>query len=102
MGKTRITECVKNLSEEIMATMPRPYTEDVIREVFDRIPQNPAWRQRYDNEVAALGAAVVHQWGGQWIARKLGWQRARAVALKNHPLIAGYTKLIAGVAQEKG
>ena len=38
---------VKTLVEEVLATFPTPYSEDVIDEVFQAIEANPTWLAVY-------------------------------------------------------
>ena len=42
------TEGVKTLVEEVLATLPTPYSEDVIDEVFLAIEANPTWLTVYN------------------------------------------------------
>ena len=39
------TEDVKELVDEVLATLPTPYSEDVIDEVFQAIEADPTWQR---------------------------------------------------------
>ena len=45
---------VKSLVEEVLATLPEPYTEDVTDDVFCAIEQNPRWHRDYEELCASL------------------------------------------------
>ena len=62
------TTCVKKLVNEVLDSLPQPYTEHVIEEVFAAIEHHPKWRQEYDQACVELGRTVVNTWGGYWIA----------------------------------
>jgi hypothetical protein len=54
------TEGVKTLVEEVLATLPTPYSEDVIDEVFQAIEANPTWLTDYRVLCNDLGVTVVN------------------------------------------
>ncbi len=87
------TAGVKLLVLEVLATVPRPYTEHVIEEVFLRIEGAPDWRREYDRLVDALGRDVVNNWGGYWVANALGKVGEHQVASKRCKLIGSYSLL---------
>jgi len=55
------TEDVKTLVEEVLASLPTPYSEDVIDEVFLAIEANPTWLTAYNVMRNDLGVMVVNQ-----------------------------------------
>ena len=44
---TNVTEGVKLLVEEVYRTLPDPYAEDIIRDVFFAIEGNTHWMRSY-------------------------------------------------------
>jgi hypothetical protein len=88
------TEGVKRLVEEVMESLPQPYTEDVIDEVFHAVERKPAWRTAYDELCDSLGTTTVNTWGGWWIAAALGKVSVREVAARKSTLIKNYSILV--------
>ena len=66
------TEGVKTLVEEVLATFPTPYSEDVIDEVFLAIEANPTWLTVYNVMRNDLGVTVVNQAVGSWTSKAVG------------------------------
>ena len=66
------TAAVKRIVEIALESLPRPYTEDVIDDVFYAIEQRPEWRQAYDDLCSDLGSFVVNTTGGAWIKKAVG------------------------------
>ncbi len=66
------TEDVKTLVEEVLATLPTPYSEDVIDEVFLAIEANPTWLTDYRVLCNDLGVTVVNQAVGSWTTKAVG------------------------------
>jgi hypothetical protein len=62
------TSDVEVLVREVLLTMPQPYSEHVIDEVFFAIESEPRWHQDYERLCSSLGKSVVNSWGGYWIA----------------------------------
>ncbi|WP_244818478.1 hypothetical protein [Caballeronia sp. Lep1P3] len=87
------TEGVKSLVQEVLDSLPTPYTEDVIDEVFGAIETSAAWRRRYDSLCDELGKATVNAWGGYWIANALGKSGERQASAKRSTLIGSYSLL---------
>ena len=86
------TEGIKRLVDEALANVPKPYSEDVIDEVFGVIAGDPIYRQRYDDLCTELGKAVVNAWGGYWIALAVGRVGHHQVRASNG-LTETYSKL---------
>ena len=86
------TDGVKKLVEEVLATLPKPHTEDVIDEVFQAIEGKPEWRLRYDTLVRELGKIVVNTWAGWWIANSEGKAGVHNIRAKS-TLIESYSQL---------
>jgi hypothetical protein len=84
---------VKLLMREVLATLPKPYSEHVIDDVFGAIERNRGWRQRYESQCDALGKTVVNTWGGYWVANALGKAGEHQVPSKKSSLIGSYSIL---------
>ena len=87
------TQEVKNLVEEVLASLPRPYTADVIDDVFHAIESCPQWLREYDRLCRKLTKKVVNQQGGLWVAKALGKKGSQPVPSKKSTLIDTYSKL---------
>jgi hypothetical protein len=59
---------MKQLVDEVLKSLSKPHTEDVIEEVFQAIEANPVWRKTYDACVRQLGKGVANGWAGFWVA----------------------------------
>lgn len=55
---------VKLLVDEVLAQLPKPYTEHVIDDVFFAIESKAEWRHLYDSLCETLTKTVVNNWGG--------------------------------------
>lgn len=84
---------IKTLVREVLETLPKPYSEHVIDEVFNSIEQNPSWLRRYEAECSTLGKTVVNTWGGYWVANALGKVSEQQVPSKKSTLIGSYSLL---------
>jgi hypothetical protein len=87
------TANVRKLVNEALDSLPRPYTEDIIDDVFFAIEQNPKWRKEYASACDDLGNVVVNTWGGYWIANALGKVGERQASSRKSTLIASYSIL---------
>lgn len=92
------TAAVKQLVHDVLLSMPKPSSEDIIDEVFAAIENKPDWRQRYDDQVVELGREVVNTWTGHWVAHALGKTGLQAVPSTRSRLIASYSKLTKSIA----
>jgi hypothetical protein len=90
---TNITEGVRLLVEEVYRTMPEPPDEDIIREVFFAIEDNPQWMRRYQQLSQELTSDVVNQWGGRYVKELTGLNSIREVEVERGHIIKNYTKL---------
>jgi hypothetical protein len=86
------TAGVKTLVEEVLASVPRPYSEDIIDEVFRAIEASPDWLRRYQVLSDEITKPVVNQSGGVWIAEAVGRSGAEQ-ATATSTLISTYSKL---------
>jgi hypothetical protein len=87
------TSDVKSLVREVLKTLPTPYSEHVIDEVFHAIEIEPRWHREYDALCATLGKTTVNTWGGYWIANALGKVGEHQVPSKRSNLIGSYSIL---------
>ena len=87
------TSDVKSLVREVLATIPTPYSEQVIDEVFQAIEADPRWHREYEADCATLGKTTVNTWGGYWIANALGKVGEHQVPSTRSKLIGSYPVL---------
>ena len=87
------TAPVKELVEEVLATLPSPPGEDAIDDVFCAIEASSEWLQRYQDLCDQLTKDVVKQWGGHWIREAAGGQRGPKTAATSS-LLTTYSKLV--------
>jgi len=84
---------VKQLVHEVLETIPRPYRDDVIARVFEKIEHVPEYRERYETLRSTLGPNVVHQSIGSWTARALGTRGEKQISGENRLLADSYSLL---------
>lgn len=89
------TAGVKKLVGMALDNVPKPYTEDVIEDVFLEIANEPEFMIEYDGLCKQLGKTTVNTWGGYWIANALGKTGPEQVPAKRSKLIQSYSKLTA-------
>ena len=90
----RKTQGVYDLVQSILQTLPEPYGEDSIEDVFVALDTDPSLLARYHELSADLGESVVNQWIGKYTQHITGMQQLREVTAKRTKLIKGYTKLV--------
>lgn len=93
ISKLMKTSAVRSLVREVLATMPPPYSEHVIDEVFRAIEVEPRWLRQYEALCTTLGKTTVNTWGGYWIANALGKLGENQVPSKRSKLIGSYSIL---------
>jgi hypothetical protein len=84
---------LKLLMREVLATLPKPYSEHVIDDVFGAVERNRGWRQRYESQCDTLGKTVVNTWGEYWVASAVGKSGEHQVPSKKSTLIGSYSVL---------
>lgn len=87
---------LKQLMKDVLASLPKPYNEDVIEDVFAAIEQSPEWRKQYDDLKYHMGKAVINAWGGFWIAHLTGRVGGEQVSATRSGLLESYAKLAPG------
>jgi hypothetical protein len=87
---------LKALIEEVLKTLPKPYTEGVVEDVFVAIENNPRWKKEYDDLQYNLHKNVVNPWGGFWVAHLTGRVAGEQVSASRTSLIESYAKLAKG------
>jgi hypothetical protein len=87
------TAAVESLVREVLESLPRPYTENVIEDVFLAIEKQPGLRARYDTECASLTKTVTNNWVGQYVSRILGKVGMRQVDSTRSKLAGSYSVL---------
>lgn len=90
------TARLKSLIEEVLKTLPKPYTEDVIEDVFVAIENSPRWKKEYEDLQYNLHKNVVNPWGGFWVAHLTGRVAGEQVSASRTKLIESYAKLAKG------
>lgn len=84
---------VKALVREVLATLPQPFSEHVIDDVFFSIETTPKWLRVYESLCSTLGKTVVNNWSGYWVANTLGKTGEREVPSRKSKLIESYSLL---------
>lgn len=87
------TSGVKTLVRQVLDTLPTPYTEHVIDDVFHTIEHDPRFFERYNGLCLDLGKHVVNNWCGQWVAHALGKTGEQQIATRKSTLIGSYSLL---------
>ncbi|MEO8133364.1 MAG: hypothetical protein ABI831_05265 [Betaproteobacteria bacterium] len=87
------TAGVKNLVKEALEKVPKPYTEDVIDDVFLEIEHGEEFMTEYAELCRQLGKTTVNTWGGYWIANALGKTGLEQVPARKSKLIRTYSRL---------
>ena len=93
------TAGVEVLVRDVLASIPQPYSEDIIEEVCMAIESSPAWKQRYDELGVVLHPTVVNNWIGQYVKDQTGYETLREVTARRSSLIKNYSKLIPSMAK---
>ena len=84
---------VKLLVDEVLAELPKPYTEHVIDDVFFAIESKPEWRRLYESLCDSLTKTVVNIWGGRWVGIALEKVGEKQVPSQKSSLIESYSLL---------
>lgn len=87
---------LKSLMEEVLKSLPKPYTDDVIEDVFVAIEGNARWQKEYDDLLYNLGKNMVNPWGAFWIAQMTGRIPGETVSATRTKLLDSTTKLAKG------
>jgi hypothetical protein len=87
------TTDVRNLVTHALRSLPRPYSEHAIDEVFFAIESNPRWLKEYEGLCLKHTKTVVNTLGGYWIGRTLGKIGRKQVPSKKSALIGSYSVL---------
>jgi hypothetical protein len=96
------TAGVKKLVNVALENLPKPYTEDVIEDVFLEIEHGQEFMIEYDGLCRQLGKTTVNAWGGYWIANALGKTGLEQVPTKKSKLIQSYSRLTASATASTG
>lgn len=84
---------VKALVREVLTTIPKPYSEHVIDDVFFSIETTPNWLHVYESLCSTLGKTVVNNWCGYWVANMLDKVGEQQIPSRKSKLIASYSLL---------
>jgi len=94
------TEDVKTLVEEVLASFPKPYSENVTDKVFLAIEANPTWHTAYNVMRNDLGVMVVNQAVGSWTSKAVGRTGDHQVPSRSK-LTESYSKLYPVVVPDR-
>jgi len=84
---------VKRLVELATLSVPKPYTEDIIEDIFLAIERNEAWLIEYEGLCTDLTKTVVNNWVGVWVSKYVGRTGAQQTASTRSRLAGSYSKL---------
>ena len=84
---------LKALIQEVLNTLPKPYSVDVIDETFHSIETKPEWRKRYEVLCDAGTRTTVNTWGARIVGELLGKRGQRSVNARRSSLISTYSLL---------
>ena len=85
---------IYELVNSILATIPEPYSEDVILNVFQKIQKNPDWLKRYNQLLLEHNTnRVVNPWIGKYTKRLTGMKNLVRADAHGTTLVKRYTKL---------
>lgn len=92
------TEGVEILVKDVLATIPEPYGEDIILEVFQKIDVNPEWERRYQSLSIDVGDGfsydIINQWIGKYVSVETGMKALQVVSAGGKcRLVTSYSKL---------
>lgn len=88
------TEGVKQIVHEVLKTIPKPYREDVIEDVFLIIEKNSDFLLQYRQLSEELKKDVVNVWIAKYTKKITGLNSGEIATAKRSVLIHSYTKLI--------
>jgi hypothetical protein len=92
---------LKQLVNDVLASLPTPHTEDVIEDVFVAIENNRAWKRNYDEMVYESGKATVNAGAGFWISHAEGKVGDKRETATRTALLESYSKLTTPLAKRK-
>ena len=84
---------LKKIISEVLATLPKPHSADVIDEVFLAIEQNDRLFRIYSECSIKLGRAKVNAAGDNWVKKELGRTTLRESPAQLSKLIDTYSVL---------
>lgn len=87
------TTDVRDLVNEVLEALPKPYSENVIDDVFFAIQSNPRWLSEYEGLCIKHNKRVANSLGAYWIGRALGKKGHKQVPSKKNGLMGSYSVL---------
>ena len=87
------TEGVKILVQDVLRTISKPYGEDIILNVFQKINKDRELQRRCNLLRDELGNDVVHNWIGKYTKQLTGLKSLRVSLAPKGSYIYSYTKL---------
>jgi hypothetical protein len=87
------TAGIRDLIDEVLKTLSRPYSEDVTDDVFSAIEHNASWRTRYEGLVRQMDRNTVNTWLANWVREISGRNSQSPQVPARSGLIESYSKL---------
>ncbi len=87
------TAGINALVRDVLEALPRPYTENVIEDVFLAVENEPALLARYETECDALTKTVANNWVGMYVGNILGKVGTRQVKSTRSKLAGSFSVL---------
>lgn len=85
---------VNNLVRDVLKITPKPYTEDIMLDVYMAIEYNPEWRARYDDLCDTFRDSIVNPLIGEIVKEETGLSGMRVVSTKGKShIVRTYEKL---------
>ncbi len=85
---------VNDLVRDVLKIAPKPYSEDIMLDVYMAIEYNPEWRARYDDLCDDFRDSVVNPLIGEIVKEETGLSSLREVSTKGKShIVRTYTKL---------
>lgn len=91
--RSRATDPVRELVIDVLATISRPHTCDIIQDVFLAIERNARWRSRYQRLRRDFGKPVLNQWIGRYVSRESNRKKVGTAPAVMSRLIKTYSLL---------
>jgi uncharacterized protein YihD (DUF1040 family) len=87
------TEGVRILVQDVLRTLSKPYGEDIILHVFQKIKKDTNFQGRYTQLRDELGMYGINPWIGKYTKELTGLKNLYVQPAPDGPFIKSYTKL---------
>lgn len=92
---------LKQLVDQVLQRLPKPYAETVVEDVFVAIEGDPEWRTSYDRMVYESGKAAVTTWASFWVAHAVNRTGDQRETAAQSSLIDSYAPLVTPAESRK-